>query len=275
MILTALQMRSVPDVLENLATIDTELAKLPSGDNHLVLLPECCLYFGGSDKSQLAIAEKLDAPSMMINGLKKLALKYRINLVAGTIPLVSAKPQKFTASSLCINEQGEVLGEYQKIHLFDVVVEDGTGNYQESRFTQAGSSIQCLDLGWCKVGMTVCYDLRFPELFRQLRNKGADVIVVPAAFTERTGMAHWQPLLQARAIENQVYIVAAGQQGEHQNGRRTWGHSMIIDPWGEIKSQLSSGIGTLSAELDFNLLKKVRRDIPVETHNRFNVGINE
>lgn len=272
--LTAIQLQSVPDVVANLANIETILSRLPISDEHLVVLPESCLYFGGKDSKQTEFAEPL-GHGFMQQQLSLLAIKYDVYLLAGTIPIQSQLEGKFTASSLLFSPKGRLLNDYQKIHLFDVDVDDNEKNYRESKLTQAGEKLSVSDLPSFKLGMTVCYDLRFPELFRALTTEGADVICVPSAFTKVTGKAHWQALLQARAIENQVYIVAAGQEGEHLNGRKTYGHSMIISPWGEIISMKADGVGYVSAEFDRQLINKVRADIPVSRHNKFSVKLNQ
>lgn len=271
--LSAIQLTSLPDVAENFACIEQHLAQLPESNEHIVVLPECCLFFGGRDKEQLLLAQETYQSDLLENRLvqqlSRLAKQYCVNLVAGSIPLYKNTAQKFTNTSLVFSSTGELQTRYDKIHLFDVEVEDNEKNYLESRYTHAGNQVVCQELAGVTLGLSICYDLRFPELFRQLTVLGANVITVPAAFTKVTGQAHWQALLQARAIENQVYIVAAGQQGIHQNGRETWGHSMIISPWGEIISQIDEGQGTISAEVDLNELTKIRRTIPVAKHNQF------
>jgi len=269
--LSAIQMKSVPDVEENLATIETQLAELPTSDEHLVLLPECCLYFGGRDKDQLGISQDKELSELMYNSLANLASKYQVDLVAGSIPISSSRSAKerFTNTSIVFNKQGKEQARYSKIHLFDVEVNDGEKNYSESNYTEPGGEVVNVDLGYANVGLSICYDVRFPELYRSLRGLGANIITVPAAFTKVTGQAHWQTLLQARAIENQVFIVAAGQQGTHANGRETFGHSMIIDPWGDIMTYLSTDEGAVTTEFSLEHLKQVRKAMPVESHNQF------
>ncbi|WP_448214295.1 carbon-nitrogen hydrolase family protein [Colwellia sp. MEBiC06753] len=277
--LSAVQLCSVPNISDNLAAIEQQLATLVEAaqnkaEHHIVVLPECCLYFGGKDKDQLAIANDVDATSQMLNGLATLAKRYQLHLIAGSLPLAGNLPaNKFSNTSVLFSPSGEIVSQYQKIHLFDVEVEDSEKNYLESRFTQAGQQVVTCALDFAHIGLSICYDLRFPELYRQLTTLGADIITVPAAFTRVTGKAHWQSLLQARAIENQVYIIAAGQEGIHANGRETWGHSMIISPWGEIITELPTGVGTISAEYDAALVSKVRNSIPVTKHNRFNTEL--
>lgn len=267
--LTALQFTSSPNVLENIDTIEHLLQQCEKVEEHLVVLPECCLFFGGKDAEQLTLAQTTAQDSTLLKHLINLAQKYHCYLVGGTIPILDHGSNKFTNSSCLITPQGELLAKYDKIHLFDVAVEDSEKQYLESKYTLAGKSTVVAKTPFANLGMTVCYDLRFPELYRHLRVKHADIISVPSAFTRVTGKAHWQALLQARAIENQVYIVAAGQEGVHANGRETWGHSMIINPWGEIIAVQEQGNGIVSAEFSRDELNKIRASMPVNTHNQF------
>jgi len=278
--LSALQLRSVPDVGDNFRLIDRQLealiAESAHDDEHIVVLPECCLFFGGKDQQQLALAKESDQlayqnlfVSTLQEQLSRLAKRYQVFLVAGSIPLLSSTDDKFTNTCCVFSPEGDLLSQYDKIHLFDVNVKDSEKQYRESRYTQGGSEIISTTAAGINVGLSICYDLRFPELYRSLTALGADIITVPSAFTAVTGQAHWQALLQARAIENQVYIIAAGQQGVHDNGRETWGHSMIISPWGEILACIEEGTGTISAEFSRQALEEVRKAIPVAEHNQF------
>ncbi|TWX72740.1 carbon-nitrogen hydrolase family protein [Colwellia sp. C1TZA3] len=267
--LCAIQMSSNTRVEDNIADIEQQLATLEQAQQQLVLLPECCLFFGGKDKAQLALAKENQESNELKNQLGKLAMKYNVFLVAGSIPVLSNQPEKFTNSCFVFSPEGQELASYDKIHLFDVAVQDNEKNYCESRYVKAGDRVSVVDVAGLNVGLTICYDLRFPELFRQLCQQGAKIITVPSAFTRVTGAAHWQTLLQARAIENQVYIIAAGQEGVHLNGRETWGHSMIISPWGEILTQLDTSKGIICADYQEQELDKVRKAMPVATHNRF------
>lgn len=280
--LTAIQLCSVPNVSENLAQIDEQLSKAsdvnPSNvfsnsggvKHHLVVLPECCLFFGGKDKQQLELAQNAEQVELMLSGLADIAKRYQCYLVAGSLPLMpSAESERFVNASVMFSPKGEIVAQYEKLHLFDVEVDDNEKSYRESTYTQAGQRIQTTQLPFAGVGLSICYDLRFPELYRQLAQAGASIITVPAAFTRPTGVAHWQALLQARAIENQAYIIASGQEGIHANGRETWGHSMIISPWGEILAQLPTGVGSISADYDDNLVQQIRKSMPVAAHNRF------
>jgi len=278
--LTAIQLCSVPDVGDNFRIIDRHLetlvAESSQDDEHIVVLPECCLFFGGKDQQQLGLAKESDQlayqnlfVSTLQEQLARLAKRYHVYLVAGSIPLLSTIADKFTNTCCVFSPEGELLTQYDKIHLFDVDVQDSEKQYRESRYTQSGNEIVSATAASLNVGLSICYDLRFPELYRSLTALGADIITVPSAFTAVTGKAHWQALLQARAIENQVYIIAAGQQGVHENGRETWGHSMIISPWGEILACLEEGEGSISVEFSQQALDKVRKAIPVAEHNQF------
>ncbi len=276
--LTAIQLCSSPNVEQNLANIEHQLKVLTQcyGPNpcHLVVLPECCLLFGGRDKDQALVAQELDE-SYLAQALAQLANKYGVFLLAGSVPIVFNNDDKFSASSLLFSPEGQCIAHYEKMHLFDVTVDDNEHSYRESATTSRGTGPKATQLPAFCLGFSICYDLRFPELFRALRSSSAKVIAVPSAFTQVTGEAHWQPLLQARAIENQVYIIAAGQQGTHQNGRQTYGHSMIISPWGEVLAIKETGTGFISAQFDAQLQQRIRRDIPVNAHNQFSVILND
>ena len=278
--LTALQLHSVPDVGENFRIIDRHLESLieqsAADDEHIVVLPECCLFFGGKDQQQLALAKESDQlayqnlfVSTLQEQLSRLAKRFQVYFIVCSIPLLASTTDKFTNTCCVFSPEGDLLTQYDKIHLFDVNVQDSEKQYRESRYTESGSEIITTTAAGINVGLSICYDLRFPELYRSLTVLGADIITVPSAFTAVTGKAHWQALLQARAIENQVYIIAAGQQGVHENGRETWGHSMIISPWGEILACLEEGVGSISVEFSRQALEKVRKAIPVAEHNQF------
>jgi len=272
-ILSAIQLTSTTNVEVNLATIKRLLTKITrlnhatdaELDNvrHLVVLPECCLYFGGKDSEQLALAENSDAQNDLLIALSQLAKQFSVYLVAGTVPILTSQGNKFTNSSCVFSPQGELLDRYDKIHLFDVAVSDSTQQYCESRYTQKGSKLSLVNTEFANIGLSICFDLRFPVLFNQLTKQGADIITVPSAFTRVTGKAHWQTLLQARAIENQVYIIASGQEGIHENGRETWGHSMIISPWGEILACLPREEGYISVDFQPNEVKRIRKSMPL------------
>ncbi len=273
--LSAIQLNSKADVTHNLAVIAAQLEKLvhspvstQANNNdtieHIVVLPECCLFFGANDKAQLSLAKNTQMNNDLQIAFSALAKQFNVTIIGGTIPIITANGQKYTNSSCAFNSAGELIGRYDKIHLFDVNVADSEKNYCESRFTQAGTSPCMVNTPFAKIGLTVCFDVRFPALFQKLTTMGADIITVPSAFTRVTGKAHWQTLLQARAIENQVYIVASGQEGVHENGRETWGHSMIISPWGEILACLEEGEGIITSEFCPQEIKRIRTSMPLK-----------
>ena len=270
-LLTAIQLTSCSDVNKNLAAIVTQLTLLTraaSNYQHIVVLPECCLLFGAKDSEQLELAKQSAKNDRLANDLAVLAKRFQVYLVAGSIPIITTNQDKFTNSSCVFSPEGYKLAQYDKIHLFDVEVTDNTQSYCESRFTQAGEindNICVVKTDLANIGLTICFDLRFPQLFQQLVKKGASIITIPSAFTKVTGKAHWQTLLQARAIENQVYIIAAGQEGYHENGRETWGHSMIISPWGDILACLPHGEGYVSAEYKQVEIKNIRQRMSLKS----------
>lgn len=271
--LTAIQMCSTPNVEENLAIIEQHLTQLIVGTTHIVVLPECCLFFGGRDSEQLNLAKETYNSQSLIKKLAALAKKYRVFLVAGSIPIYHLETNRFTNSCCVFSSSGELISQYNKLHLFDVLVDDSEKNYLESRYTQAGNEVVTAEVNDIKLGLSICYDLRFPELYRQLTGLGANIITVPSAFTKVTGKAHWQTLLRARAIENQVYIIAAGQEGIHANGRETWGHSMIINPWGDVIASIEHNPGSITVEVCMSELTRIRQAIPVADHNRFTTNL--
>jgi len=275
-----LQMCSGPKVSDNILFIKQQLQDTPADlTNAVVVLPECFAAFGASDRKNQEIAEPLNDGEIQAQ-LSALARQYSMYLVAGTLPILddSAEnnstpnnPQqtKVRPITLVYSPSGELITHYQKIHLFDVDVEDGVGSYRESDNWIAGEHLVCFDTEFGKVGLAICYDLRFPGLFQALRDESVDVILLPSAFTETTGAAHWQVLLQARAIENQVYMVGCNQAGTHQNGRQTFGHSMIVDPWGTVIFNAEKELGLFGAKLNYDNLTKVRQSMPVKKHNKF------
>ena len=265
-----LQCQSSQDVTKNLQYIESQLSLLPrvDGEAQLVVLPECCLLFGGHESQQLEYAGD-NQSNPFKTALADLARRYDIYLVAGSIPVAVGDGRVYNRTYLFDN-QGLVLGEYDKIHLFDVDVSDGTKEYRESDTFCAGDKISVIDTPFGKLGLAICYDLRFPDLFRAMRLAGAELIALPAAFTKVTGEAHWQALIQARAIENQCFILAAAQWGKHnQGGRETWGQSMVVDPWGRINAQKMTGCGWVQSKLDRDEMIKIRQKMPVASNNRF------
>tara|TARA_R110000751_G_C13795394_1_gene483391 strand:- start:15591 stop:16430 length:840 start_codon:yes stop_codon:yes gene_type:complete len=267
--IVAIQMTSSPIVADNLAFVEQHLQLLPPQRPCLVVLPECFACFGGGDQLMLDIAEDLDHGPIQ-HKLKEFAKQYDVWIVAGSLPVLCAATNKFTASSLLISDQGEIVEEYQKTHLFDVQVADNTGTYLESRFTQSGNKLIVTDTPFGILGLAICYDIRFAGMFAAMNQIAQlDVLALPAAFTQQTGQAHWDALLRARAIENQCYIVAANQTGKHRNKRQTFGHSCIISPWGEKLVELPHDTGMIHAQIDHQLLAEIRTKMPVSQHNKF------
>lgn len=264
--LTAVQLTSSPDPAENLATLRELFAQLPAARPQLVVLPEACLCFGAGDKHQRAIAE-LPGNGPMQAGLAALARDFGVWLVAGTIPLIDQPQQpRFSAASLLYDPAGQCLARYNKINLFDVEVADNTGNYRESAATVAGTEVVTVATEIGTIGMAVCYDVRFPEVFRKLRLAGADIVVLPSAFTQVTGSAHWHVLTRARAIEQQCALVAAAQVGQHANGRHTYGHAVVVDSWGTVQADaVQASPSFASAVFNAEQQQQIRRNMPVIT----------
>jgi len=268
--LAAIQLVSGPDIDQNIAVISEQLSELRSAypqQQILAVLPECCLVFGTSDDVVNAKAEVIGHGEMQ-QALIALAQQFEIYLVAGTIALKAPDGRNY-AASLFISPNGEVLGQYNKIHLFDVQVSDGIGSYRESDATHPGNDIMVIDTPIGKIGMAVCYDLRFSALFRAMNAMQADIMVLPSAFTKQTGQAHWEILLRARAIENQCYFIGANQGGTHANGRETWGQSMIVNPWGEIAAQVANGVGVACCDYQQEMAPEIRKKMPLATQQRF------
>jgi predicted amidohydrolase len=257
---------------DNIAQLKRLLKLLPEQRPQLVVLPEAFASFGAGEANQQDRAED-PGHGPIQDAVSALAQEHKLWILAGTLPLKAA--DRYTGSSILFNDQGQQVARYDKIHLFDAEVKDGTGSYRESLYTKPGSDLVVVDTPFGRLGLAVCYDLRFPEQFRALREKGAELIALPSAFTKVTGKAHWQPLLQARAIENQCYMIAPNQGGKHPDGRETWGHSMIVDPWGKVCTEIGSDIGVGSVRVDLQSIQDVRKRMPVESHNRFKVKLKD
>ena len=257
----AIQMISTPSVSENLATAKRLVAHAASDGAMLVVLPEYWAIMGQHEKDKLGHAEQPGSGPIQ-DGMAQMAREHGLWLIGGTLPLVSPEAGKVLNTTLVYDPQGAPAGRYDKIHLFGFT--RGEESYNESRTIVAGAQVRSVDTPVGKVGLSICYDLRFPELYRALGD--CALIVVPAAFTHTTGRAHWEVLLRARAIENQCYVLASAQGGVHPNGRRTWGHSMLIDPWGEVKAVLDEGEGVVSGQIDPVFLAGVRESLPALAH---------
>ena len=271
-IVAAIQLNSGSDLAANLATARGLLVKAAEAGARLAALPENFAFMGARESDKLAHAEP-DGGGVIQDFLAQIARELSITLIAGTVPVrVPSDAARVYAASLVYNASGRRIARYDKIHLFDVDVQRGdrVDQYRESRTIAAGEPAYVVvptEIG--ALGLSVCYDLRFPELYRGLTQRGAELLSVPAAFTDKTGEAHWESLLRARAIENQCFVVAPGQCGMHANQRHTWGHSMIIDPWGVILAQADGDSeGLVLADLDFDRLRQVRSSLPALKHRR-------
>ena len=263
----AVQLQSQDDVAQNLAECARLVSVAASEGAQLVVLPENFAYFG-AEESKCKLAEHLPDPSGPIQrALSELAREAGVFLVAGGFPEASEDGKRPFNTALVFAPEGALLGSYRKIHLFDVALQDGT-ILAESSGTSPGQSLSTFDIGRFRIGLSICYDLRFPELYRGLVSRGANVLLVPAAFTVHTGKDHWHTLLRARAIESQAYVIAAAQWGKHPRGRTTYGHSLVVDPWGSVVAEASDRVGVVSATLDLKYLEQVRAAVPCLEHRR-------
>jgi len=266
--LAAIQMVSTATVDENLKMAERLIREAVEQGALIVVLPENFACMGRKEQDKLRLIEP-EGEGPIQHFISSLSEELAVWIVAGTIPLKANDKDKVTAACLVFNEKGEQVARYDKIHLFDVSLPDGSGNsYQESATIEKGRFPVVLDSPVGKLGLAVCYDLRFPELFREMLNSGLDVIALPSAFTEETGRAHWEILLRARAIENQCYLVAANQGGLHENGRSTYGHSLIVGPWGEVLASKAKGEGVISASFDQLEQARIRAEFPVLSHRQ-------
>lgn len=258
------QVNQDTNVDRNFAKIASMASEAAAKGAQMMCLPENCNFFGSG---VLAAAQPIPGP--YINRYQALAREHNLWLsLGGFQEQVPNTSTKYHNSHVLISNQGDIAGVYRKLHLFDVRISD-TNKYMESDGVQAGETIvPPIDTPIGKVGLSICYDVRFPELYRKLTLQGAEVLLVPAAFLEKTGYAHWEPLLRARAIENQCYIVAVAQDGRHSPTRTSYGHSCVIDPWGAVIAQASEGERLLVAEIDLEYLREVRTKLPSLQHRR-------
>jgi len=261
-----IQMISTPEVAPNLATAARLLDEAASAGAQLAVLPEYFPLIGASDVDRLA-AREAEGSGPIQTFLADTARRLGLWLVAGSIPLEAQDPAKLRNSTLVFDDQGKQVGRYDKIHLFGF--RKGDEYYDESATIEAGDRPLALDTPFGHLGLGICYDLRFPELFRQLgADRPLDLLALPAAFTDTTGKAHWEMLLRARAVENQCYVLASAQGGRHPTGRMTHGNSMIIDPWGEVLARLDKGEGVVTAEIDPARIAEVRTSLPALQHRK-------
>jgi nitrilase len=254
-------MISGPDVVPNLATAGRLIAEAAASGAQLVALPEYFPLIGASDVDRLAARES-EGSGPIQDFLAAAAREHGIWLVGGSIPLLAEDPAKLRNSSLVFDPQGKRVARYDKIHLFGF--RKGSESYDEAATIERGNQVVAFDTPLGRVGLAICYDLRFPELFRAMGP--LDLLVLPAAFTETTGRAHWEMLLRARAVENQCYLLASAQGGLHPTGRMTHGNSMIVDPWGEVLARIDKGEGVVVAELDPQRISDTRASLPALKH---------
>ncbi len=273
------QLVSTEDVQRNLRATEALIGKAAAAGAKLILLPENFAVLDGGPLSQFAEREG-DGTALLQGFLREQAIRKQVFLVAGTMPMVTRPLRsgetevqtindgRVRPASLVYDPAGEVIARYDKMHLFDVQVEDKQAQYSESESFEAGDQVVWADTPMGRLGLSICYDLRFPELYRRLLGGGAEILTVPSAFTKVTGEAHWEVLLRARAIENQCYVLAANHGGVHNAKRETFGHSMIVDPWGRVLAQVDKGEGFACAQIDLDALHELRAKMPVQSHRR-------
>ncbi len=257
----AIQMASGPIVSGNLKEAERLIANAAEQGARLVVLPEFFAIMGMSEYDKLKVKEQ-EGKGPIQDFLKSTARRHGIWLVGGSIPLAASVPDKVKNSCLVFNDQGEQVARYDKIHLFNLSL--GNESYDEAKTIEPGNKVVVIDSPFGRIGLAICYDLRFPELFRAM--KDVDIIVLPSAFTETTGKMHWEVLVRARAIENLAYVIASAQGGYHVNGRETHGNSMIIGPWGRVLDRLPRGSGVVIAEVNPGYQASLRTGLPALQH---------
>ena len=263
----AVQMASGPNINANLLEAGRLIGAAAEAGAQLVVLPENFALMGMSERDKVTVREE-EGEGPIQRFLAEQAAKHNLWLVGGTVPLAAQADDKVRAACLLYSNRGEQVARYDKIHLFDVSLDASNEKYTESETIEPGEDVVVVDTPVGRLGLAVCYDLRFPEMFRAMLDEGMELLALPSAFTAITGKAHWEVLVRARAIENLCYVVAAGQGGYHVNGRETHGDSMICDPWGAILDRLAQGSGIVVAEVDQHRLENIRRNLPAISHRR-------
>jgi nitrilase len=269
--IAAVQMASGPNVNANLIEVGRLISMAAEAGARLVVLPENFAVMGMSECDKVSIRER-DGQGPIQDFLAELAAKYGVWLVGGTIPLAAHDADKVRSTCLLLDDRGHRVARYDKIHLFDVSLPDSGENYNESETIEPGDQVVVVETPFGRLGLAVCYDLRFPALFRLMIDQDVEFVALPSAFTALTGRAHWEILVRARAVENLCYVIAAAQGGYHVNGRETYGDSMIVDPWGRILDRLPSGSGFVIADVDMEYLRSTRRNFPVLEHRKLQCG---
>jgi len=263
----AIPMASGPNIDANLNVAARSINAAAKAGAKLVVLPENFAFMANNDVDNVKIAEQ-DGQGKIQDFLAEQAKSNKIWLVGGTVPILAESGKKARAACIVFNDDGERVARYDKIHLFDVEIEDTDEHYTESNTFEPGNEVVVIDSPFGKLGIAICYDLRFPELFRAMLDKGAEIFVVPSAFTAITGRAHWDVIVRARAIENLSFVIAAAQGGYHVSGRETHGDSMIVGPWGVVLDRLPQGSGFVLAEIDEERLASTRRNFPAIEHRK-------
>ena len=267
----AVQMNSCDDPKLNLQRAGALIQQAADQGVQWLVLPEMFACMTAPLSEQLRYAEVFGSGPVQ-DFLAQQSAQHKLWLIGGTLPLRSEQPDRAYASCLLYNPQGECISRYDKMHLFDVHISSSREDYRESDVFCRGRELACVDTTVAQCALAVCYDLRFPEMFRRLSNLGMHMVALPAAFTYTTGKAHWETLLRARAIENQVYIIAANQVGRHVGGRRTYGHSMVVSPWGEVLSRVADQPSLAVARIDFQMQAVLRDEFPCLKHRVFDTG---
>ncbi len=270
--IAAVQMASGPNVNANLLEAERLIKQAAGAGAELVVLPENFALMGMSEHDKVKIREA-DGSGHLQDFLAEQASRNGVWLVGGTIPLSAHDANRAAAASLLYDAQGNRVARYDKVHLFDVLITENDERYNESETIEPGKKAVVVETPFGKLGMAVCYDLRFPGLFRSLVEQGAELITIPSAFTAITGKAHWEVLVRARAIENQCYVIAAAQGGYHANGRETFGDSMVVDPWGLVLDRLPRGSGVVVSDINIARLRDIRRSFPVLEHRKIRCSL--
>lgn len=266
-VVACVQMASGPNIGANLLEAERLIEEAVSQHARLVVLPENFALMGKTENDKV-LEREAEHNGAIQTFLSEQAAQYGIWLVGGTIPMVANDENKVRAACLVFDSEGKQVARYDKIHLFDVELVDTDEQYTESETIEPGDEVVVIDTPFGRMGLAVCYDLRFPELFRQQLQDGMEIVVLPSAFTAITGRAHWEVLVRARAIENLCYVIAPDQGGFHLSGRETHGHSMIVDPWGTVLNSLGRGPGVVCADVELGRLNSARRNFPVHQHRR-------
>ncbi|MBS82789.1 MAG: acyltransferase [Gammaproteobacteria bacterium] len=266
-IVAAIQLTSGPNIQANLYEVALYFEELSKMKCKFVVLPENFALMPEKDNDFLKYAENVGS-GIIQDFLSENAKKYKFWIVGGTIPIKTKNQNKLTATTFVYNDKGQVVCKYNKIHLFDVKLPNSKESYNESKVFNHGKDVVVLDTPLGTTGLVCCYDLRFPEIFRLQHKNGVQLYILPAAFTEQTGKVHWETLVKARAIENLSYMITACQGGYHMSGRKTFGHTMIVNPWGQVLSKIDDGKGFITAKIDLKQLTTIRKNFPVLEHIR-------